>query len=176
MLISPIENTAKSNELDCKQFRPNITQLFGKDLLTYNKFGLNGHNGIDLQTKINTPIFAPCNGEIRVKNSFEDGYGLHVKIRNLHGSCEIILAHFSKVVVENYDLVELGDFLGFARDDKRNSHLHLGLRFLLPKKRIDIFGWRVRDYNNGFFGYVDPLSGLITFKGGFRRTSLMEGV
>lgn len=181
MLLNPIQNDGKRGQWDWKQVRPVISQLFGKDFIwtdgkpAYARFGMKGHNGIDFKCKVRTPIYAPCDGFIAVKDSGRSGYGLHVKIRGHHGAREIVLAHLSKVVQKNFSNINMGDLVGYSGNTgfSTGAHLHLGLRFLEPVQDF-IFMWRVKNYNNGYLGYEDPIKALITFKGGIFTTTLMD--
>lgn len=173
MLLHPIENTAvlKSTWV---QVRPRITQLFGKNRQIYAQFGMDGHNGIDFGVPAGTPIFSPCDGKVKVKKD-TGGYGIHVKIRSHHGAREIVLGHLSKLVVTDGQSVNMGDQIGESGNTgfSTGPHLHMGLRFLTPQQG-EIFSWPVANYDNGFFGYVDFLDKLITFKGTHTNSSISK--
>ncbi len=179
-LLSPIENGAKFSWMGWRQVRPELSQLFGKDFiwsdgrLAYARFGMKGHNGLDFKCKVGTPIFAPCDGKIRVRDDGRHGYGLHIKIRSKHGAREIVLGHLSKAKVLDGSFVNAGDLLGYTGNTGFSSgaHLHFGLRFLIPSPG-DIFKWQIQNYGNGYLGYINPVNALITFKGGLFKTSLL---
>lgn len=182
MFLCPIENEAKLTWFGWKQIRPTISQLFGKDFvwidgkLAYARYGMLGHNGIDIAVPEGTPVFAPCNGKIKVKNEGTSGYGLHVKIRGWHGAKEVCLAHLSEAVVTDGQNINLGELIGYSGNTgySTGAHLHFGFRFLNPEHGKDIFEWKVRDYNNGYKGYLDPLKKIICHKGGLKNTSLLS--
>jgi len=173
MLLCPLENTAvlKQNWI---QVRPIVTQNFGENPQIYKQFGLKGHNGIDFRAAMRTPIYAPCDGVIRHKEE-TGGYGKYIKLRNNDRGREIVLAHFDSILVEQGQQVNMGQFLGFSGNTgfSTGPHLHMGLRFL-KKKGDDVWDWSVMEYNNGYFGYIDFLKALVTFKGGLTSTSLSE--
>lgn len=161
MILSPIQNSAVVNI----QVRPVITQIFGVNPKVYAQFGLKGHNGVDFRCAVGTPLFAPFEGKIVVKDSGNSGYGLHVFLRK--DNLEVVLGHLSKVFIKNGALVRMGDKIALSGNTgfSTGPHLHFGMRYL------DQNG-NVRDYNNGFFGYVDPSDKLITWKGTFISTNL----
>lgn len=168
MLLSPLQNTGKLFSQAWLQERPVVTQEFGKNPQVYKQFGLNGHNGTDFRCKVGTPLFAPCDGVAIVKNDGKAGYGMHVKIRSRHGAREVVLGHMSKVVVTDGQEVNMGQRLGDSGNTgfSTGPHLHFGLRFLVPSSK-PVKEWVVKDYSNGYMGYVDPLPHLITWKGTF---------
>lgn len=165
MFIHPIENTAVLQQ-NWVQVRPRITQLFGANPSIYEKFGMKGHNGIDWGIKVGVPLFAPCDGKVLVKDSGKGGYGLHIKIRSHHGAREVVLGHLSEVFVKSGDNINAGDKIALSGNTgfSTGPHLHMGYRKLVPA-RGDIFTWQVENYNNGYYGYVDFLPYIITWKG-----------
>jgi murein DD-endopeptidase MepM/ murein hydrolase activator NlpD len=166
MILCPVQNTATLKTVWI-QSRPRITQLFGQNPDVYKQFGLAGHDGVDFGIPIGTPLFSPFEGSVKVKDSGAAGYGLHVKIRG--GGKEAVLGHFSKMVVADGAYVKMGQLLGYSGNSgfSTGPHLHFGLRFIdeAPKTQPDIWRWTVLDYSNGFFGYIDPLKYMITWKG-----------
>ncbi len=166
-LLSPIQNELRNG----KQVRPKINQRFGEDASRYKKFGLKGHNGIDFDLEIGTPIYAPMHGEVIVRNSQDGGYGLHIKIRNALKASECVLAHLSRVAVSNGQFVNMGDLIGWGGNTGYSTgpHLHFGYRRLISEDGVNLFKWRVQDFRNGYAGYVDVLDYLVTWRGGFLR-------
>jgi len=144
------------------QKRPHVTQYFGERPEVYTN--MKGHDGIDFRMRMRTPIFAPIEGEIRIKNS-KDGYGKHVRIYSHHSKLEVVIGHFDEITVQS-GRVNRHDFLGLSGNTGFSSgpHLHLGVRRLIESED-PIQKWSVENYNNGFFGYFDPLELLITWKG-----------
>lgn len=108
-----------------------ITQPFGVNAAYYRRFGLPGHEGIDIRALYHTPIYAAAAG--RVYLVYEGGlyhaYGIHVRIRHT-GGYKTIYAHLEQALVEVGDKVEAGQVIGWA-DSTGNStasHLHLTLK------------------------------------------------
>jgi len=169
MLLCPIQNTA-SFSTAWIQKRPRITQKFGENFrllsgkLAYTN--MDGHNGIDFGLPVGTPIFAPCDGFILRKDD-KTGYGKHVKIRSREAGKEVVLGHLSNFV-GNDNYIKMGDLIGYSGNTGFSTapHLHFGMRFL-QESSANIWAWKVKDHSNGYFGYIDILPYIITWKGGF---------
>ena len=172
MLISPVQNFASKGWFGWKQRRPRISQLFGKNPDMYKQFGMKGHNGIDIALKVGTPVFAPCDGVVQIRDD-AGGYGKHVKIRSPHGAKEVVIGHLSTFSVSNNQKVFVGEQIGLSGNTgySTGAHLHIGLRYLKPK-RGNIWGWEVRNYNNGYYGYIDQEQYIICWKGGLTFTNV----
>jgi hypothetical protein len=108
-----------------------ITQPFGVNAAYYRRFGLPGHEGIDIRAPNRTPIYAAAPG--RVYLVYEGGryhaYGIHVRIRHT-GGYKTIYAHLAQPLVEVGDQVEAGTVIGWADStgNSTGSHLHLTLK------------------------------------------------
>jgi murein DD-endopeptidase MepM/ murein hydrolase activator NlpD len=172
MILSPLEN-ASLLKREWIQQRPIITQSFGKRPDVYKQFGMKGHNGMDFRAKVGTPVYASFDGEVQVRNSKDKGYGLHIKLRSSYRARESVYGHLSRVVVKSGDRINIGDLLGFTGNTGFSSgpHLHWGLRHLVPRAG-DVFKWKVKDHNNGYYGWIDPAQWTITYKGTFKSYSL----
>jgi len=135
--------------------------------------GLEAHNGRDYAVPNGTPIFCPKDGIVKVKDSGNLGYGLHVKLRNAEDAQEFVLGHMSRCMVVNGQRVHMGDLIGLSGSTgfSTGGHTHGGFRLLKPSKK-DLFSWEVLNYNNGYFGYIDYEEFEICWKGGFLKNSL----
>ncbi|MBT7929872.1 M23 family metallopeptidase [Candidatus Peregrinibacteria bacterium] len=173
MILSPIENFPLLKNGNWFQTRPRVSQGFGERPNVYKQFGMIGHNGVDFGVSEGTPLFASFDGEVKVKDSKGEGYGLHIKLRSSYRAREAVYGHLSKVTVKSGDRVHLGDVIGFTGNTgfSTGPHLHFGLRHLIPESG-DVFKWQVENYNNGYFGYIDVLPWMITFKGTYTLYSL----
>jgi murein DD-endopeptidase MepM/ murein hydrolase activator NlpD len=170
-ILCPLQNGATFN-LNWIQTKPVVTQKFGADFLLkgkyyYKSLGLKGHNGIDFRAAVGVPVFASFNGVIKVGNDGNTGYGLHIKLRGEEVALEAVYAHLSKILFKTGSRVTMGDLIGFTGISGASTgpHLHFGVRILQPSNK-DIWSWNVKNYNNGFYGYVDNLADLITWRGG----------
>jgi|TARA_Y100000296_G_C5069470_1_gene204116 murein DD-endopeptidase MepM/ murein hydrolase activator NlpD len=148
------------------QRRPRITQRFGLNPDIYDQFGLDGHNGIDYGVSTGTPIFAAHDGVVTKVKFDKLGYGTHIRLRDPAFGRETVYAHLSEVEVEVGDLVGMGDKIALSGNTgfSTGPHLHFGYRRLIPSKK-DLSEWKVKDYSNGFFGWVDPIEFTRTWKG-----------
>lgn len=141
----------KKFQTPLKRFK--ITQLFGVNPRMYKRFGLKGHNGLDLRTK-----FAPSySGKIRCyaaddgtvtlcQNQGKSGYGKSIRIKHQDGSTTIY-AHLLQFATKRGRKVNRGEVIGTTDNTgfSTAAHLHFGL---LPKNP---------NYNNGYAGWIDPL-------------------
>lgn len=137
-----------------------LTQGFGSNPDTYKRFGLKGHNGWDLKTKFpDTPkgfrniLSSWLMLFYKQGNEGKDGYGLYFEtLSKLYSTWKLTFAHC--LSVESFttknegENMAISDNTGFSTD----SHLHL------TTKRIRIINGQheVIDYNNGYFGAVNP--------------------
>ncbi|MFQ5943496.1 MAG: M23 family metallopeptidase [Anaerolineales bacterium] len=110
---------------------PVITQRFGANARIYSRFGMPGHEGVDIRALPNTKIFACAEGDIyRVeKNPRGHSYGIHVRIRH-QGGYRTIYGHLARAAVEVGQHVEAGQVIGAADSTGASvgSHLHLSLK------------------------------------------------
>ena len=112
-----------------------IGQRFGANPQNYAKFGLAGHEGVDLFAPLGSEIVACADGVISLAamalRDYPQGpaYGNQVRIKHADGY-ETIYAHLLNIFVAIRQVVKSGDLLGHA-DDTGNSfgnHLHLTLK------------------------------------------------
>jgi murein DD-endopeptidase MepM/ murein hydrolase activator NlpD len=155
-----------------------ITQRFGERPWYYKKYGLAGHNGLDLRCKTGTPFYAMLPG---IWTSLTErswryvrpwnpqgwyGYGaawrLYFNESNGRGK-ELTFAHLQNRQMKKndgknlplYDQNTHSRILLAQTDntgDSTGPHLHIGLRQLV--------NGAVEHYGNGFKGSIDPLPWL----------------
>lgn len=110
---------------------PMITQRFGANPRIYNRFGMPGHEGIDMRALPNTDIYAAAEGEVyRVELDPKlHPYGIHVRIRHRDGY-RTVYGHLAKAMVREGDRVETGQVIGAADTTGATvlSHLHFTLK------------------------------------------------
>ncbi len=135
---------------DISKYR--ITQKFGENPAAYAKFGLKGHNGIDIGCPTGTSLVAPISGKVLEATNDPTGYGLYVKIENAQGGC--LLGHCLQILVSVGDQVSQGQKVAISDNtgNSTGSHTHFGY-YPIP-----------RDRNNGYAGYIDQIL-LITNDG-----------
>jgi predicted flap endonuclease-1-like 5' DNA nuclease len=140
-----------------------ITQRFGENPDTYHKFGLPGHEGIDLKAPEGSEIYAAADGfvsDVRL-DGFSDPmlkpYGNQVRIKH-DGGYETIYAHLSQVMVTRGQFVIAKQLIALAGNTGHSQGAHL--HFSLKKKGATDSGDTVFP-----FDLVDPEPYLETFKG-----------
>ena len=156
MILHPLQNKAIKH-LEWIQLRPTITQHFGVNKDAYKKFGLAGHNGIDLRAQVGTPVFAPVDGIVDVRNYGRKSYGRHIRIKN--DRLLIILAHLNETLIKDGQFVRMGEMIGRTGNSGYSSgpHLHIGGYYLEEGRIVNI--------DNDFAGAINLEAGMITWKG-----------
>jgi len=157
MILCPLANKGSLIGSVWVQRRPYITQEFGKRPEVYKLFGMAGHNGLDFRAATGTSIFSPIEGKVKVINQGDKGYGLHVQIEK--GNLRVILAHLSKVLIEDGQLVYFGQKIALSGNTGFSSapHLHVTV------KRLADGG--VLKSDNGYGGAFDFSALMLTWKG-----------
>jgi hypothetical protein len=110
-----------------------VTQVFGNNPEYYSRFGLPGHEGVDIKAPLGSLLFAVAPGEVFDVVAYDDGhnYGIRVRVRHSHGY-SLTYAHMQSVQVSVGDKVTAGQILGRA-DNTGNiisgvSHSHITLK------------------------------------------------
>lgn len=108
-----------------------ITQHFGANPHYYARFGLPGHEGVDIMAPTGSRILCVADGVVARVQPTPRGhnYGIHVRVQH-EGGYETIYAHLQEASVAPGQTVRAGDVLGLA-DNTGNSfgsHLHLALK------------------------------------------------
>ena len=146
----------------------NVTQWFGENPELYQKaviingIPLHAHNGIDIVAPWGTPIYATTTQKIQDVKNDAGGYGKH--IRSLDREYEWVYGHLSDIFVTAGQTVVAGTHIanmgntGFVVSGATpywkvnpyaGTHLHMGVRKIGTMDAI-------LDYNNGYFGAIDP--------------------
>jgi murein DD-endopeptidase MepM/ murein hydrolase activator NlpD len=114
-----------------------VTQAFGVNAEYYSKFGLPGHEGIDIVAPLGSKIFACLDGKVisradQHKDKKGHAYGNHVRILHVIEGVEhhTIYAHLSEVMVETGQLIGKGEVIGLAGSTGNSTgpHLHLSVK------------------------------------------------
>ena len=110
---------------------PVIVQAFGANAEVYRRWGLPGHDGVDIRAPFNSNIYACADGQVYQVHDGSGGhpYGIHVRIRHADGY-KTIYAHLNQALVHMGQYVRAGEVIGLA-DSTGNSvgsHLHLTLK------------------------------------------------
>jgi murein DD-endopeptidase MepM/ murein hydrolase activator NlpD len=166
-----------------------VSQWFGENPDLYARFGLAGHNGLDIVRPHGEILFAVEDGTVVSVKNEPDGYGMNVrfvsKTANEQGFYRLwVYAHNSENLVKvgdeikagqaiakmgNTGFVVSGDHAYWKRNPYAGTHVHLGVRLvkLLKKGGFTYEGspirMEVQNYGNGYKGSIDPyalLAGL----------------
>lgn len=131
-----------------------ISQWFGENAAYYAKYGMKGHNGIDFAVPVGTPVYAPHEGFVTLKDNGKLGYGKHVVILSLEykpNICrESTLAHLSKFAVQPGAFVSAGDLVGYSGNTGDSTGPHTHWTYCLEDAHGGIL-----NYGNGFHGAID---------------------
>lgn len=111
-----------------------ITQAWGANPQNYAKFGLPGHEGVDIKAPHGSPIYAVADGAVYMVGDTREypaghAYGVQVRIAHV-GGWKTVYAHLDRRTVDIGDQVKAGQVIGYA-DNTGNSfgpHLHLTLK------------------------------------------------
>jgi len=110
---------------------PVVTQAFGANPQVYRRYGMPGHEGVDLRALTNTNVYACADGE--VYEVFTDpkvhAYGIHIRIQHRAGY-KTVYAHLARALVRKGEPVRAGQVIGRADStgNSAGSHLHLSLK------------------------------------------------
>lgn len=156
-----------------------VTQYFGENQRLYARFGLKGHNGIDLVQAHGSPMYAIEDAEVVSIKNDPSGFGKHVRIISkgtgvcrewTYGHCHEIFVRLGEEVRAGQRIASMGN-TGFVISGPNpfwkfnpyaGTHLHLGLRMVKRTPK----GWSypgssvkidVINYDNGYKGSVDPV-------------------
>lgn len=130
------------------------TQAFGADYQTYHaRYGLSGHNGIDIGCPTMTPVLSAADGWVSEKGFDAGGYGNYIKI--VHNGYLTLYGHLNDIAVNLKDQVVSGQLVGHSNNTGMSTgpHLHFGVA------PCDGNGIKT-EANNGFSGYIDPNGSL----------------
>lgn len=107
---------------------------YGNGDFLAERSGPRRHNGIDLQAKIGTDVYAARSGRVK-EARFHKGLGNYVELAH-NGGYITIYAHLSKIAVKENRFVHQGEKLGeVGKTGNANHrgiipHLHLEVRYL----------------------------------------------
>jgi peptidase M23-like protein/SH3 domain-containing protein len=105
-----------------------VTQKFGVNPQNYAKYGLPGHEGLDIKAPYGTNVYACADGVV-YQYYWSKTYGWNIRIDHENGY-KTIYAHLQKSVVRVGDRVREGQLIGYADStgNSTGSHLHLTLK------------------------------------------------
>ncbi|MCJ7511832.1 MAG: M23 family metallopeptidase [Anaerolineales bacterium] len=110
---------------------PVVTQPFGVNPQIYHRFGLPGHEGVDMRALTNTNIYSAFDGVVYevFRDAKHHAYGIHIRVRHRDGF-KTVYAHLAKPLVGVGEEVKGGQLIGKADSTgaSTGSHLHLTLK------------------------------------------------
>lgn len=153
-----------------------INQGFGVNYATYHQFGLQGHNGLDLQAYHGQPVYASHDGMVITEIDSKQGHGVVLvseqKYDYLDGEAyyKTIYWHLADPVkepqyqspVKDNQHVKRGDLIGYADNTgfSTGDHLHFGLKPMTVGESILVTS--NIEQANGYQGAIDPTPYFIT--------------
>src|SRR6185312_491101 len=153
-----------------------VNQPFGVNYFTYHQFGLDGHNGLDLQAYHGQPVYASHDGTVTIEVDAHQGHGvvlLSDQQYDYNGSqcyfktiywhlCDTDKEPNYPYPVKDGQKVKRGDLIGYADNTgfSTGDHLHFGLKPVA----IDEPAFLLENIaqNNGYLGAIDPTPYLNT--------------
>ncbi|HEY4688501.1 MAG TPA: M23 family metallopeptidase [Anaerolineae bacterium] len=127
------------------------TQKFGERPEYYGKFGLPGHEGVDVRAPTGSNVYACADGIVTLAGwrspNHPYGYSVRIQHKRSDGMYETIYAHLTdgSAKVKQGDAVTAGQLIALADNTGNSSaaHLHLSLKKIGAK-------------NGGYGELVDP--------------------
>jgi murein DD-endopeptidase MepM/ murein hydrolase activator NlpD len=151
------------------QYEHVITQRFGARPEVYSKFGLPGHEGVDIRAPNNTPVLAVAPGIVykvdqryrpnkQAGKTEEHPYGYHIRIKHrlAEGEYMSIYAHLrhgsADPFIREGDVVSTGQQIALSNNTGNSSapHLHFTLR-------------KIGAHNGAWGEVIDPTPYLESF-------------
>lgn len=175
-----------------------VTQWFGENKELYARWGLNGHNGIDIVAPHGSPMYAVEDAYVVDVKLDPNGFGKHLRLRStqtydgfyhewVYGHCSAIRVTLGKFVEAGKHIADMGN-TGFVVSGSNpwweynpyaGTHLHLGLRLLEQDEKNgwkypgDTIRYRIVNYNNGLKGAINPRSILADSEQDAKRAQLL---
>ena len=134
-----------------------ISQHFYQNPQEYARWGLPGHNGVDLAAPAGTPIQAIAAGIVSWIG-YDDNYGNYIRVWHEHLSIYSFYAHLANIDLPEAQrvgtLVTVGQMIGYvgSTGNATGAHLHLEIRLAgadgeynectpMPRGRVDPETW-----------------------------------
>jgi murein DD-endopeptidase MepM/ murein hydrolase activator NlpD len=152
-----------------------LNQAFGVNYYTYfNAFGIQGHNGLDLDAYHGQPVYASHEGTVSLQVEANEGRGI-VITSNEKYDYKGSQCHFKSIYwhlcdpnkepqykspLKEGQIVKAGDLIGYADNTGMSTgdHLHFGLKPV--KKMNDFYSYNI-EQENGYLGAIDPTPYLL---------------
>jgi murein DD-endopeptidase MepM/ murein hydrolase activator NlpD len=110
---------------------PIVTQRFGANPQIYRRWGLPGHEGLDIRALNNSNVYCCADGTVYEvhANARDHPYGIHVRVQHRSGY-RTVYAHLARALVAQGEIVTAGQLIAKADSTGNSSgpHLHLTLK------------------------------------------------
>lgn len=145
-------NTYATQNGGYNQYTRIYTVLWGSSYKYGWDVGSGGHQGTDIATAKGTPVYTIADGEV-IAAGEDVGWGNYVSIEHSFSGKKVIsnYAHLSKVEVEKWDSVDVGEKIGEVGSTGNSSGNHLHFQIDLPNK----FHPYYYDYSACPYSYYD---------------------
>jgi murein DD-endopeptidase MepM/ murein hydrolase activator NlpD len=171
------------------QYFAESPELYSKAVC--HEYCMHGHNGLDIVAPWGTPIFAIEGGVVAEVKNDAGGYGKHIRVlseKNADTYREWTYGHLSRIDVVAGQVIAEGAQIGlmgntgfvvsgatpyWEYNPYAGTHLHVTCREALKYKKGGTYSYQYADngpkvtilnYNNGYFGAIDPLQFFIAPK------------
>lgn len=142
----------------------------------YKKFGMSGHNGLDLPAPKGTPIYSCTEGVVReVSTEQERGLGIGIVTEQRYELADtsknpavfeehyvkVRYWHLQQIFVSEGQRVKAGELIGSVDNTGYSSgdHLHWEVKAVEFRNGQELYNvWQ----DNGYFGAVDPFAHMNT--------------
>ncbi|MCD7971757.1 MAG: peptidoglycan DD-metalloendopeptidase family protein [Candidatus Azobacteroides sp.] len=113
--------------IDCSEYSMPVPDTYITS--NYGPRGRRYHYGTDLKVQIGDTIYAAFSGKVRMCKFEKKGYGYYVVLRH-HNGFETVYGHLSGFLVEEGDMVEVGQPIALGGNTGRSTgpHLHFEVR------------------------------------------------
>lgn len=107
------------------------------------------HTGIDVNAKMNTPVYAPADGVVDyARNSHKVGYGRLLTLNHSLGF-KTLYGHLNEIVVKRGEFVKKGQLVAYTGNSglSNGPHLHYEIRFIGSHMNPKLFmDWNMKNF------------------------------
>lgn len=116
-----------------------VTQEFGVNPENYARFGLPGHNGVDISAPLDTPIKSAAPGKV-IRADYHTSYGWHVRMEHMNGRYITMYCHLAENLnVSVGQEIPGGYKLGYSGNTGNSTGPHL--HFEMREFPVGLAGW-----------------------------------
>jgi len=93
------------------------------------------HRGVDLACRVNTPVYAPLDGEV-IRSGWSRGYGYCIKLKHANG-IQTLFGHLNKCIVRKGQIVEQDQIIGRTGNTGISTGPHLHFELWIEGKQVN---------------------------------------